>query len=615
MADIFNFYVYDDRSIQFAIAEPIMLEDKDVTQFRFRIPKSLNGFGMSDWEWWFIFVNPKGTKYTTLLELSDDEDEPEEYSVATYTVGYGFSGIVGTVRFSIEALNVSGEEIVNEWHTKTYSTAVIDTLQGLRAVIPEPDGQVSTGITEEVKQALLQIARKVAYIDEHGQTYYNALYDALYAITAVTVSPRSISLSAIGQTSQLTAQTIPAGGTITWSTNNASVATVSENGLVTATGLGTATITATSGGKSGTCSVLVAEATLTEISAVYTPSGTVYESDSLDSLKSGLVVTAHWSNDTTSDVASADYTLSGTLTTGTSTVTVSYGGMTTTFDVTVVGLTGITATYTQSGTVYDTASLDDLKSDLVVTANYSDSTSETVTDYTLSGTLAEGTSTVTVSYGGKTATFEVTVSSALIYNWDFTQSLTDTKSGRDAVLRGTNTAPTQTSAGIVFDAATQNLYLGEIAMKGKILEVDVASFQFAGNTSNHIRFIMNVKTGGTLSGQGALIFRSGGGWSAYGTKTAGGTSGAWASSYLVSGATDAVRNMFNGKTVKLVFDADSNAIDYYADGEHIGTYSEFATTDFNALVIGGGLSNWSTNNGDQCYNMTISGVRVYANEV
>lgn len=69
----------------------------------------------------------------------------------------------------------------------------------------------------------------------------------------------------------------------------------------------------------------------------------------------------------------------------------------------------ITATYTQSGTVYDTDTLDSLKSDLVVIANYSDSTTETVTDYTLSGTLAEGTSTITVSYGGKTASFNVTV--------------------------------------------------------------------------------------------------------------------------------------------------------------------------------------------------------------
>lgn len=72
-------------------------------------------------------------------------------------------------------------------------------------------------------------------------------------------------------------------------------------------------------------------------------------------------------------------------------------------------LVSISAVYTQSGIVYDTDSLDTLKSDLVVTAHYSDSTTSTVTNYILSGTLTAGTSTITVSYGGKTTTFNVTV--------------------------------------------------------------------------------------------------------------------------------------------------------------------------------------------------------------
>lgn len=76
-----------------------------------------------------------------------------------------------------------------------------------------------------------------------------------------------------------------------------------------------------------------------------------------------------------------------------------------------VTITYISAVYTQSGTVYDTDSLDSLKSDLVVTAYYDDGTSADVTSAsTLSGTLAEGTSTVTVTFENKTATFEVTVS-------------------------------------------------------------------------------------------------------------------------------------------------------------------------------------------------------------
>ena len=78
-------------------------------------------------------------------------------------------------------------------------------------------------------------------------------------------------------------------------------------------------------------------------------------------------------------------------------------------------LESISAVFTQgSATIYDTDSLDILRQYLVVTATFSDSTTETVTGYTLSGTLSEGTSTITVSYGGKTTTFTVTVT-----GWDF----------------------------------------------------------------------------------------------------------------------------------------------------------------------------------------------------
>ena len=190
------------------------------------------------------------------------------------------------------------------------------------------------GVTDAVKAALLQLASKVAYIDDDGQDYYDDLYNALYAITAVRLNTSSISFSSINATQQLTATTTPEGGTVTWSSSDTSIATVS-NGLVTSKGYGNATITASAGSVSATCSVLVAQATLSSISAVYTQSGTVYTTDSLDSLKTDLVVTAHWSNNTTSTVASTDYTLTGTLTSGTSTITVSYGGKTTTFTVTV----------------------------------------------------------------------------------------------------------------------------------------------------------------------------------------------------------------------------------------------------------------------------------------
>jgi len=72
-------------------------------------------------------------------------------------------------------------------------------------------------------------------------------------------------------------------------------------------------------------------------------------------------------------------------------------------------LTVITAAYTGTATIYPTTPLESLKAGLTVTAVFSDGSTQAVTDYTLSGTLAVGTSAVTVSYQGKTAAFNVIV--------------------------------------------------------------------------------------------------------------------------------------------------------------------------------------------------------------
>ena len=73
---------------------------------------------------------------------------------------------------------------------------------------------------------------------------------------------------------------------------------------------------------------------------------------------------------------------------------------------------GINAVYTQGSTVVwsdGVTSLNSLKSSLVVNAEYGDGTEVAVTNYTLSGTLTAGTSTITVEYEGFTTTFTVVV--------------------------------------------------------------------------------------------------------------------------------------------------------------------------------------------------------------
>lgn len=156
MADVFSFYVYDDRSIQFNIAEPIMLEDMNVTQFKFRIPKSINGFDMTNWAWWFVYVNPSRQKYSVPLTFTDDEDEPEEYANATYTVDYGMSGTAGTVQFALEAINADAttDEILNEWHTKTYVTKVISTLQGNQTEFTQSEFDIISAKLEEIMELI-----------------------------------------------------------------------------------------------------------------------------------------------------------------------------------------------------------------------------------------------------------------------------------------------------------------------------------------------------------------------------------------------------------------------------------------------------------------------------
>lgn len=69
-------------------------------------------------------------------------------------------------------------------------------------------------------------------------------------------------------------------------------------------------------------------------------------------------------------------------------------------------LTSISAAYS-GGNVAVGTSLDALTG-IIVTATYSDGSTATVTGYTLSGSIAEGANTITVSYGGATATFTVT---------------------------------------------------------------------------------------------------------------------------------------------------------------------------------------------------------------
>jgi uncharacterized protein YjdB len=106
---------------------------------------------------------------------------------------------------------------------------------------------------------------------------------AAVPVASVTITPATASVG-VGATRQLAAALKDANGavltgrTVTWSSSNTGVASVSSSGLVRAVAVGTATITATSEGKSGTGAITVTAVnpgTVTDLAVVATTDSSV----------------------------------------------------------------------------------------------------------------------------------------------------------------------------------------------------------------------------------------------------------------------------------------------------------------------------------------------------
>jgi len=171
-------------------------------------------------------------------------------------------------------------------------------------------------------------------------------------VAAVTVSPAAPTVQ-VGQTAQLTATPRDANGTplsgraVTWASNNTAVAMVNGSGLVTAGAVGSATITATSEGQSGTAvvtvsNVPVASVTVTPASASVQQGATVQLTatprDANGTALSGRVVT--WgSNNTAVATVSGSGLVSGAGA-GSATITATSEGQSGTAAITVTAPTG-----------------------------------------------------------------------------------------------------------------------------------------------------------------------------------------------------------------------------------------------------------------------------------
>lgn len=100
--------------------------------------------------------------------------------------------------------------------------------------------------------------------DNHNISSLSGFYVTVTAepevqLTKLELFPKQVSMD-IGKTRQLSAVKTPANavGDLTWSSDKPEIATVSSTGVVTTLAAGTATITVTCGGKSASCTVMVA---------------------------------------------------------------------------------------------------------------------------------------------------------------------------------------------------------------------------------------------------------------------------------------------------------------------------------------------------------------------
>ncbi|HTJ24284.1 MAG TPA: Ig-like domain-containing protein [Gemmatimonadaceae bacterium] len=254
-----------------------------------------------------------------------------------------------------------------------------------------------------------------------GITGTAAVTVSVVSVASVTVTPSPATVSP-GGTVALTATVKDAGGNVltgqivAWSTSNPGIATVSSTGVVTGVAAGTVTITATSGGKSGTSTVTVA--TLPVGSVTVTPSPTsiiIGQSTTLTATVkdvNGTTVTrpVTWSS---SNTAKATVNSSGVVTsvdTGKVTITATSEGVSGTASVTILPVPVASVTVSPATAtigVGKTVTLGAVTKD----ANGNVLTGRTITWSTSDATVATVSSTGVVTgagSGGKTATITAT---------------------------------------------------------------------------------------------------------------------------------------------------------------------------------------------------------------
>ena len=248
------------------------------------------------------------------------------------------------------------------------------------------------------------------------------------AVTAVEVYPSSLDM-VVGQSKNIYALVIPANATsqtLTYTSGNTSVVTVSSSGVVKAVGAGSTTITvSSSNGKTATVSVTVANkvAQYLVITTGITKTTYIQNVDQLD-VTGGKMKLIYNDNSVVENIDMSKATITGfdNSVLGKQTLTVSYGGVSTTMQVTVIAkaVSSIEVVEMPKLTYIEGQNLD--RSTGSIKATYNDGTTEIVplSDENITTGYIDykdpGVYDVVIRYGGKTTYVTVTIVAKKVTN-------------------------------------------------------------------------------------------------------------------------------------------------------------------------------------------------------
>ena len=125
-----------------------------------------------------------------------------------------------------------------------------------RIVIPQGELSALGDITYKGDTAIGYEVTLDAMPNASGDNHYEYIKLAAGTTMALSLDKSTLSV-AHGSTATIVATTTPAGMRVTWGTSDATKATVDQGGVVTGVAAGSATITATFGGLSKSCTVTV----------------------------------------------------------------------------------------------------------------------------------------------------------------------------------------------------------------------------------------------------------------------------------------------------------------------------------------------------------------------